>query len=102
METRQSEELFGEIRASVRARRAWTVGLLQSLVRVPSPSGDEAAVQEVVEEALAGCGLAVERCETTTEGVAPYAEHVGHDSRPEGRPNIVGVRTGSGGDARSF
>jgi acetylornithine deacetylase len=97
IETGQREELFGEIRASVRARRARTVGLLQSLVRVPSPSGGEAAVQEVVAEALAGCGLAVERCETTTEQVAPYAEHVGHDSRPEGRPNIVGVRAGSGG-----
>src|SRR5918993_173429 len=94
METGQREELFGEIRASVRARRTRTVGLLQSLVRVPSPSGDEAAVQEVVAEALAGCGLAVERCETTTEQVTPYAEHVGPDIKPEGRPNILGVKGG--------
>jgi acetylornithine deacetylase len=93
----QRAGVFGEIRRTVRARRAETVGLLQRLVRVPSPSGEEGAVQGVMEEALSGCGLAVERVEATTEQVAPYAAHVGHDSRPEGRPNIVGVRSGSGG-----
>jgi acetylornithine deacetylase len=49
---------------------------------------------------LAGCSLASAnkaRSEATTEQVAPYAEHVGEESRPEGRPNIVGVRSGSGG-----
>ena len=92
-----SAEVFGEIRHTIRARRAETVGLLQRLVRVPSPSGDEGAVQGVIEDALLECGLTVERLEATTEQVAPYAEHVGEDSRPEGRPNIVGVRAGSGG-----
>jgi len=92
-----SAEVFGAIRHTVRARRAETVGLLQKLVRVPSPSGDEGAVQGVIEDVLLGCGLTVERLEATTEQVAPYAEHVGEDSRPEGRPNIVGVRAGSGG-----
>ena len=93
----QRAKVFGEIRRTVRARRAETVGLLQRLVRVPSPSGEEGAVQRVIEGALSGCGLAVECVEATTEQVAPYAGHVGHDSRPEGRPNIVGVKTGSGG-----
>ena len=90
-------EIFGEIQRTVRARRAEMVGLLQRLVRVPSPSGDEGAVQAVISDALSGCGLAVERLEATTDEVAPYAEYIGHDSKPEGRPNIVGVRTGSGG-----
>jgi hypothetical protein len=53
--------------------------------------------QGVIEDALLECGLAVERLETITEQVAPYAEHGGENSRPEGRPNIVGVRAGSGG-----
>jgi len=92
-----SAEVFGAIRHTVRARRAESVCLLQKLVRVPSPSGDESAVQRVIEDVLLGCGLTVERLEATTEQVAPYAEHVGEDSRPEGRPNIVGVRAGSGG-----
>ena len=94
---REQSEVFGEIRHAVRARRAETVDLLQRLVRVPSSSGEEGEVQGVTETALSGCGLAVERCEATTEQVAPYAEHVGEESRPEGRPNIVGVRSGSGG-----
>jgi acetylornithine deacetylase len=97
MEIGQQAEVFEEIRRTVRVRRAETVGLLQKLVRVPSPSGEEKAVQEVVEEALSGCGLAVERCEATSGQVAPYAEHVGETSKPEGRPNIVGVRSGAGG-----
>jgi len=90
-------KVFEEIQHAVRARRAETVSLLQRLVQVPSPGGEEAAVQEVIEDALSGCGFAVERLEATAEQVAPYAEHVGTESGPEGRPNIVGTRTGSGG-----
>ena len=93
----QHAKVFEGIRHAVRARRAETVSLLQRLVRVPSPSGEEAAVQEVIEDALSGCGFAVERLETTAEQVAPYTEHVGTESKPEGRPNIVGVKTGGGG-----
>ena len=89
-------EVFGEIRHTVRARRAELVDLLQRLVRVPSPSGDEGDVQGMIEGSLSGCGLAVERLEATSGQVAPYAEHVGEESKPEGRPNIVGVRAGSG------
>jgi len=97
VEIEHKAEIFERIGHAVRARREESVGLLQRLVRVASPSGGEVAVQEVVEDALLGCGLAVERCEATTAQVAPYAEHVGWESKPEGRPNIVGVRAGSGG-----
>jgi acetylornithine deacetylase len=97
MEIGHRAEVFEEIRRTVGARRPETVSLLQNLVRVPSPSGEEGAVQEVIEHALSGCGFAVERCEATTEQVAPYAEHVGAESNPEGRPSVVGVKTGAGG-----
>jgi acetylornithine deacetylase len=60
-------------------------------------SGDECAVQGVVEDALLRVRARVERCEATAELVAPYAEHVGEETRVRGRPNIIGVRTGSGG-----
>lgn len=99
---RREADIFEEIRRTVRARRGETVRLLQGLVRVPSVSGEEGAVQEVVEDALLGCGLAVERCEATAELVAPYAEHVGEETRFEGRPNIIGVRAGGGGGGRSL
>ena len=67
MEIGHRAEVFEEIRRTVRARCHETVSLLQNLVRVPSPSGEEGAVQEVIEHALSGCGFAVERCEATTE-----------------------------------
>ena len=81
----------------VEARRDETVRLLQDLVRVPSVMGDEGAVQEVVEEAFRGCGLAVDRFEATAEGILPYKEHVGEQAVLAGRPNVVGVRRGRGG-----
>ncbi|HEV2743227.1 MAG TPA: ArgE/DapE family deacylase [Rubrobacter sp.] len=76
--------------------------LLQDLVRVPSVSGEEGAVQEVVRDAFLRSGLAVEHCEATAEQMAPYAEHVGEEIRFEGRPNIIGVRAGRGGGGRSL
>lgn len=93
----QEAEIFEEIRRTARARRGETVRLLQSLVRVPSVSGEEGAVQEVVEDAFLGCGLAVERCEATAGQITPYREHVGDGIRFGDRPNIVGVRAGGGG-----
>ena len=73
----REEEIFEGIRRTVRARRGETVRLLQDLVRVPSVSGEEGAVQEVVRDAFLRSGLAVEHCEATAEQMAPYAEHVG-------------------------
>ena len=90
MKITDQPEIFEEIRQTVRERRAETVSLLQRLVRVPSPSGDEVAVQEVVEEAFSGCGLAVERCEATSGQVAPYAEHVGGRAGRKAGPTSLG------------
>lgn len=86
-----------EIVRTVEAQREATVRLLQDLVRVPSLTGEEGAVQEVVAEAFGESGLAVERCEATPEGVSPYYEHVGAQTEFANRPNVVGIRTGSGG-----
>ena len=52
--------LAGEIRRAVDARRGDAVRLLQDLVRVPSVTGEEGAVQEVVERAFRERGLAVD------------------------------------------
>ncbi len=71
--------------------------LLQDLVRVPSVTGEEGAVQEVVERAFRARGLAVDRWEATPEEVSPYAEYVGEQKTYADRPNVVGVRVGRGG-----
>ena len=99
---RVDAELAGEIGRAVEVRRADAVRLLQDLVRVPSVTGDEGSVQEVVERAFRERGLAVEAWEATPEEVAPYIDHVGEQSAYEGRPNIVGVRPGRGGGGRSI
>jgi acetylornithine deacetylase len=94
---RVDAELAGEIGRAVEDRRGDTVRLLQDLVRVPSVTGEEGAVQEVVERAFRERGLAVDVWEATPEEVAPYLDHVGEQSAYENRPNIVGVRSGRGG-----
>ncbi len=88
--------LAGEIRREVDARRGDTVRLLQDLVRIPSVTGEEGAVQEVVERAFWERGLAVDRWEATPKEVAPYLDHVGEQKSYSNRPNIVGVRAGQG------
>jgi acetylornithine deacetylase len=86
-----------EIVRTVEAQREDTVRLLQDLVRVPSLTGEEGAVQELVAEAFRESGLAVERCEATPESVSPYHDHVGVQTRFANRPNVIGIRSGSGG-----
>jgi acetylornithine deacetylase len=93
---RLDAELAGEIGRAVEARLDDAVGLLQDLVRVPSVTGKEGAVQEVVERAFRERGLAVDRWEATPEEVAPYLDHVGEQKTYSNRPNIVGVRAGQG------
>jgi len=89
--------LYEDIRLAVDARREEIVRLLRALVQVPSISGDELAIQEVIEAKLRDTGLSVERCEPTAEEIAPYAEHVGIEIRLKNRPNVVAKRTGAGG-----
>jgi acetylornithine deacetylase len=90
-------DLVEAIGRAVEDRRDEAVGLLQELVRVPSVTGDEGAVQGVVERAMGERRLSVDVWEATPEEISPYKEHVGEQSGYEGRPNDVGVRAGGGG-----
>lgn len=73
------------------------VALLQELVRTPSLTGDEGAVQAVVARYMQGIGLDVDVWEPDAAELAPYAEHVGEFETLAGRPNVVGAWRGSGG-----
>jgi len=86
---------------AIEARRESAVKLLQKLVRVPSVTGEEGAVQEIVEAAFRERGLDVDRWEATREEISPYLDHVGEQETFEDRPNVAGVRTGIG-DGRSI
>ena len=90
-------ELAEAISWAVEDRRDEAVRLLQELVRVPSVTGEEGAVQAIVEHAFRERGFSVDVWEATPEEVSPYREHVGEQSGYENRPNVVGVRTGRGG-----
>jgi acetylornithine deacetylase len=94
-------DLAKAIGRAVEDRRDEAVLLLQELVRIPSVTGEEGAVQGVVEHAFRERRLSVDVWEATPEEVAPYREHVGEQSGYENRPNVVGVR-GGGGEGRSL
>jgi len=85
-----------EIGRAVEARRESAMTLLRELVRVPSVTGEEGAVQEIVEEAFRERGLEVDRWEATPEEISPYLDHVGEQETFEDRPNVAGVRSGTG------
>jgi acetylornithine deacetylase len=83
------------IRGAVQARREDAVNLLQELVRIPSVTGKEGAVGEVVGCAFSERGLDVDTWEATREETEPYRDHVGEQSAYEDRPNVAGVRSGT-------
>jgi acetylornithine deacetylase len=89
------------IRGAVQARREDAVSLLQELVRVPSVTGEEGAVGAVVGRACSERGLEVDTWEATREETEPYREHVGQQTSYENRPNVAGIRRGTG-DGRSI
>jgi acetylornithine deacetylase len=78
-------------------RREQLIADLQSLVRIPSVTGDEGAVQDQVQALFETRNLQIDRWETSRDDILPYMEHVGDQSSYEGRPNVVGTRSGAGG-----
>jgi acetylornithine deacetylase len=89
--------LVDVVAREVEARRDDAVRLLQELVRVPSTTGEEGAVQEKVEHAFRGRGLEVDVWEARAREVEPYRDHVGEQETYENRPNVAGTRRGRGG-----
>jgi acetylornithine deacetylase len=83
--------------SAVDRRAPEMIEFLQALVRVPSVTGYEGAVQAVVAEKMRQLGLEVDVWEPTVEELAPHALHVGEFTSLANRPNVVGTRRGSGG-----
>jgi acetylornithine deacetylase len=90
------DELVGAIRGAVEARREEAVRLLQELVRTPSVTGWEGAVGVVVERAFGARDLDVDTWQATPEEMEPYRDQVGEQDSYENRPNVAGIRQGSG------
>ena len=90
------DELVGAIRGAVEARRKEAVRLLQELVRTPSATGGEGAVGVVVERAFGARDLDVDTWQATPGEMEPYRDQVGEQDSYEDRPNVTGIRRGSG------
>ena len=93
---RNAEQLEAVYRV-IDGSRDELIRVLGDLVRAPSVTGREAPVQDVVEREFAARGLRVDRWEPDPTELAPYRDHVGAIESMAGRPNVVGVRAGSGG-----
>jgi acetylornithine deacetylase len=92
----KDKRLTNRIAAAVEARRDDLVALIRELVRVPSVTGEEGAVQAVVADRMRDLGLATDVWEPDLVALAPYADHVGAGARFGGRPNVVGTLRGLG------
>lgn len=73
------------------------IRLLQDMVKIPSVTGDEAAIQAFVADYMKGIGLDVDMWETDWEELKKHPGYRPVDRGYEGRPNIVGTQKGSGG-----
>lgn len=89
------------IKEAVEARRPQAIAMLQSLVRIPSITGEEGEVQDCVQELMHERSLDVDRWEMTAEEIAPHAWDVGEVTDFANRPNLAGKRQGHG-DGRSI
>ena len=70
-------ELRGAEYWPVDAREAELIGFIQKIVRIPSVTGDEGAVQAAVAAKMNEHQLEVDVWEPTPAELAPFAFHVG-------------------------
>lgn len=71
--------------------------MLLDLVAIPSVTCHEGPVQSAIAALMRDRGLEVDVWEAGPEEIAPYLIHVGDQEVWQGRPNLVGCFTGSGG-----
>lgn len=73
------------------------VGFLQDLIRVPSVTGDEGPIQELIARQLKEMDLEVDVFEPSLEALRQHPAFVEVSRGYEGRPNVVGTLRGEGG-----
>ena len=94
------EDRVRRLARAVDAARDDLVAFLRALVRVPSPAGEEGAVQEIVAARMRADGLETDVWEPDPAALAPYADQITAASYAS-RPNVVGCLRGDG-DGRSL
>lgn len=91
------DSTIARILTAVDNRGPEMIAFLQDIVRVPSVTGEEGAVQQAVAATMSELGLAVDLWVPSVEELAPHALRVGEFSSFSGRPNVVGTLHGTGG-----
>ena len=90
-----------EQRAAAAVDAGWTADALARLVRTPSVTGDEAAVQDLVASVLAGAGAQVERVEPDPAAARRDPDWPGEEMPRERLPIVFG-RLGPAGGTRTI
>ncbi len=73
------------------------ITFLQDMVRIPSVTGDEAAIQRFLSDYMRRIGLEVDMWETDWEKLKQHPGYRPVNRGYEGRPNIVATLKGTGG-----
>lgn len=81
----------------VEESRDTAIAFLQQMIRIPSVTGDEAAIQKFIADYMSNLGLAVDMWETDWETLKKHPGYRPVDRGYEGRPNLVGTLKGAGG-----
>ena len=81
----------------IEERREEIIGFLKELVSYPSVTGDEHDIQQFVSATLRSMGLEVREWEPDHEALKKHPAYIPVERGYEDRPNVVGVRRGTGG-----
>lgn len=81
----------------IEQNRTTIVGFLQDLIRVPSVTGEEGPIQQLIANQLKEMGLVVDVFEPSLDALRKHPAFVEVSRGYEGRPNVVGVLNGVGG-----
>jgi len=73
------------------------INFLQSLIRIPSITGNEKGIQTYIAKRLEEIGLVVDMWEPNLDRIEKYEGYVPIELGYENRPNVVGVSQGRGG-----
>ncbi len=88
---------YQQINEWVEQNRTTVVSFLQDLLRVPSVTGKEGPIQELIANKLNEMGLVVDVFEPSLDELREHPAFVEVSRGYEGRPNVVGVLNGTGG-----
>ena len=93
MDTKQREKILHRIDEG----RGAIIEFLQKLVSIPSVTGNEWEIQNVMAAKLNGMGLKVDMWEPDQEELKKHPAYVPVEEKYEKRPNVVGLYKGTGG-----